>query len=410
MKILYITHYSSFYGANRSLFQLMKEIKEKGNEIAVLTPDDGEFYKACKKKGIICFASKFYNFLTNQKSKLKNIVKMQLNHYLFKKAFINIKKSFHPDIIHVNSSLSNIGVYLANRFNCKLVWHIREYGDVDYNLHYTYSLDKVLNIYEKANRIIFISNDLQRNYEIEKFKHKFPNSIVIYNGISNDYSIENNKDCDIINFLICGVISPQKNQIEVIKACKELLNRDVKNFRLYIVGDGPNEYVNSIKQYVEENSLQDYVIFVGYQKDVKPYLKLCHWGIMPSNREAFGRTTVEYGFAGLPVIANDSGANPEIIHNGINGYIYKHNDVDALCNLMEEAIMMKENEYKELSKSSKLEASKFSSTKNSQSIYEEYCKLLKIAGGGINSLLNLIFRRITSFIQNHCFQCRLEQF
>jgi glycosyltransferase involved in cell wall biosynthesis len=44
-------------------------------------------------------------------------------------------------------------------------------------------------------------------------------------------------------------------------------------------------------------------------------------GLMCSRDEAFGRVTIEFMLHKMPVIASNSGANPELVINRINGDI-----------------------------------------------------------------------------------------
>ena len=51
---------------------------------------------------------------------------------------------------------------------------------------------------------------------------------------------------------------------------------------------------------------------------------------MCSRSEGFGRVTAEYMMAELPVLASDTEANPELIREGIDGYLYKFNDIEDM--------------------------------------------------------------------------------
>lgn len=52
--------------------------------------------------------------------------------------------------------------------------------------------------------------------------------------------------------------------------------------------------------------------------------------IMPSRWEAFGLVAIEAMRAGVPVIASNRGALPEIVEDGVGGYIFDLDDPDAL--------------------------------------------------------------------------------
>ena len=78
--------------------------------------------------------------------------------------------------------------------------------------------------------------------------------------------------------------------------------------------------------------LEKNVRFLGYQKNFYEKLAGYDCGIMCSRSEGFGRVTVEYMMAGLPVLASDTGANAELIENGVTGLLYHFPDVENLKN------------------------------------------------------------------------------
>jgi len=60
-----------------------------------------------------------------------------------------------------------------------------------------------------------------------------------------------------------GTITPQKNQMESVKAVKELKN-EVPNIILLLVGPGNNDYETNIRNYIRENKLDNHVFFMGH--------------------------------------------------------------------------------------------------------------------------------------------------
>lgn len=89
-----------------------------------------------------------------------------------------------------------------------------------------------------------------------------------------------------------------------------------------------------LKEYAVSNGLSENIIFLGYSSNVNDILQNMHVGIMASKCEAFGRVTVEYMNASMPVIAADTGGSIEIVQNNISGYIYKQGDYIAMANII----------------------------------------------------------------------------
>ncbi len=103
-----------------------------------------------------------------------------------------------------------------------------------------------------------------------------------------------------------------------------------------IIGDGPNNELEEIKEYVEANNLTDYIHVKGYlpQKELTPYFKSANIGVsyvpMLSYYEYQTPTkTFEYLISGLPVIATGTYENRKIIKPW-SGVIIEDN-ADAFC-------------------------------------------------------------------------------
>ena len=60
-------------------------------------------------------------------------------------------------------------------------------------------------------------------------------------------------------------------------------------------------------------------------------MNFCHIGIVSSEYEAFGRVTIEYMLNGMIPIVSRSGANIEIVCDGVNGYLFELNDSKQLA-------------------------------------------------------------------------------
>ncbi|HKP12555.1 MAG TPA: glycosyltransferase family 4 protein, partial [Blastocatellia bacterium] len=57
----------------------------------------------------------------------------------------------------------------------------------------------------------------------------------------------------------------------------------------------------------------------------------CHVHVFPTLLEGFGRNLIEAMAAGLPVITTAHCAGPDLIEDGVNGFIVPIRDVDAIC-------------------------------------------------------------------------------
>jgi glycosyltransferase involved in cell wall biosynthesis len=102
-----------------------------------------------------------------------------------------------------------------------------------------------------------------------------------------------------------------------------------------VVGDalfGEQAYAAELKQMVLERGLAGRVHFLGHRGDVPKLMKAVDAMVHPSiDPEPFGRTLVEAMLAGVPVIATNAGAAPDILEGGKAGALVPPNDAPALA-------------------------------------------------------------------------------
>lgn len=376
MNVLFVTHYSDLYGANRSLLNLIIDLKERYNiNPFVLIPAKGEIEKELEIRGIPYIYSPYISWLSiNGNFKfVKAGIKYIINLCCYYLAFYRIKK-MSLDLIHTNSSATDIGDFLNVRMKTKHVWHVREFGEEDYNLTFSYGKKYVKKRFERADKIIFISKAVANKYQ--NFI-KSDNKIIVYNGINIEACEKKINFGDKIRFCIVGLIRSSKGQWDVVKAGKLLLDKGIENFEIHIIGSGDaTTYLSELENYVSKNDMERQVRFWGYRNDVMSILDKMDVGIMASNMEAFGRTTVEFMAKKMPVIGSASGGTLEIISNGIDGFFYEPENIDDLAGKMRMFIedrkmlaAMGENAYDK--------SLQFSRKVNTDNIFKVYSEIVK---------------------------------
>jgi glycosyltransferase involved in cell wall biosynthesis len=121
-----------------------------------------------------------------------------------------------------------------------------------------------------------------------------------------------------------------KGQHVILRALAEL-----PGVNCIIVGDalfGEDAYAAELKKMVAEFGLGDRVRFLGQRSDVPRLMRAVDVMLHPSiDPEPFGRTLVEAMLAGVPVIATNAGAAPDILDQGRAGILIAPNDPEALA-------------------------------------------------------------------------------
>ncbi|MFD2655397.1 N-acetyl-alpha-D-glucosaminyl L-malate synthase BshA [Gracilibacillus thailandensis] len=99
--------------------------------------------------------------------------------------------------------------------------------------------------------------------------------------------------------------------------------------RLLLIGDGP-EY-GRIYDLVRELQLDHVVHFLGKQKNIPCLLSIADIKLLLSEKESFGLVLLEAMACGVPCIGSNIGGIPEVIEDGVTGYIEELGDIDAFA-------------------------------------------------------------------------------
>lgn len=100
--------------------------------------------------------------------------------------------------------------------------------------------------------------------------------------------------------------------------------------KLLLVGDGP-EYKN-VYDLVHQMELQDQVIFLGRQDNIHDLIAISDLKLLLSSKESFGLVLLEAMVGGIPCIGTNTGGIPEVITDGVDGYICNIGDVEEIAN------------------------------------------------------------------------------
>ena len=109
--------------------------------------------------------------------------------------------------------------------------------------------------------------------------------------------------------LMLGRLHVDKGQRDVLRACALLKKRGIA-FHLKIAGAGPDE--EPLQDLRTELSLEEAVLFCGFQQDVRPLLAEADLGLLYSTHEAISNVVVEYLCAGLAVVTSRLPAMDEV--------------------------------------------------------------------------------------------------
>jgi N-acetyl-alpha-D-glucosaminyl L-malate synthase BshA len=99
--------------------------------------------------------------------------------------------------------------------------------------------------------------------------------------------------------------------------------------KLLLVGDGPERQKMEIQ--TRDLQLEQDVRFLGKLDAVEELLSVCDLFVMPSEKESFGLAALEAMACEVPVISSNTGGLPELVEQGINGFMSAVGDVEDMA-------------------------------------------------------------------------------
>ena len=100
--------------------------------------------------------------------------------------------------------------------------------------------------------------------------------------------------------------------------------------KLILVGHTEPELDPLLPETLHSVELDENIIEVGFQKDIRPYLALTNVFTFPSYREGFPNVVLQANAMGIPCIVSNINGSNEIIKEGNNGIIVPLKDVETL--------------------------------------------------------------------------------
>jgi glycosyltransferase involved in cell wall biosynthesis len=128
-----------------------------------------------------------------------------------------------------------------------------------------------------------------------------------------------------------GRMTGVKRTDDVLLALRGLRERGV-DACLLMVGDGPDR--EHVERRAKELGVVRHCFFLGYQDDVAAFLSAFDAFVLPSGNEGTPVSAIEALAAGRPVVATRVGGVPDVVREGVDGYLVEAGDVEALADAL----------------------------------------------------------------------------
>ena len=125
-----------------------------------------------------------------------------------------------------------------------------------------------------------------------------------------------------------GRMTAVKRTDDVLLAFRSLLARGV-DATLCLVGDGPDRA--QLERRAHELGVAKRCLFLGYQEDVGRFYAAMDAIVLPSANEGTPVSVIEALAAGRPAVATRVGGVPDVVEDGVDGFLVEPGDVEGLA-------------------------------------------------------------------------------
>ncbi len=336
-KILWLSHELDLGGANKCLAEQIKILKDAGYDVSVIVIRNDSFARAVANDVTAIHEVYFYPWVIDlgEKLKISFRIKRLLRNALAVVQIFKIIIKTRPDYVATNTTTIPVAAVAAKLSFKKHAWFIHEFSEEDHGYKIFCGFHRGARLINwLSHKIVFNSEAVKHKYinHVSKQKVFIAHNPVIIPGIDNLPVLKHESGSPTIKCIILGQIAPSKNQMEALMAFDILHKQFGIVPELKIVGNTVNfEYADKIRGFIAENGLSATVRIVDYTNDPFSLIREADVLLMCSRMEAFGRVTVEALKLGVPVIAGNTGGSPEILTDGVNGYLYKTGNPQSLA-------------------------------------------------------------------------------
>lgn len=160
-------------------------------------------------------------------------------------------------------------------------------------------------LYKKYNYTVCVSRDVKKSFD--RLLNGSLSSHVLYNTVDSELIIKQGRDMiaesvfsNEINVISVGRLINEKAFERLVVAQKRLFDEGIK-FHVYLLGTGYEE--QRLRQLVDDNNLNLYFHFLGFNTNPHKYVSKADFFICSSRREGFSTAVTEALILGVPVVS-----------------------------------------------------------------------------------------------------------
>lgn len=315
-------------GTEIATYNLADHLARRGHEVHVITSHDASLPELSEESGFTIHR------ITWPKIRFLGIVTF------WAKICLKIR-TIKPDILHAQSLLCGIPAVVAKK-SLKIPYVVWGQGsDIYLPDRFTRMTSK--SILQNADAVLALTEDMK-----QKIREICDKEIsVVPNGIDLErfkISSGDKKEGNAKAVIFIGRLHPVKGVQYLIEAMA-IVRQQMPDVKLVIVGDGVERA--RLEKLAERLNLNDCIQFTGQvpQESIPRLMHQADVFALSSLSESFGIVNLEAMAAGLPIVATNVGGIPDIVEEGVNGYLVNAKNPEEIAERV--VILLQDDEMRE---------------------------------------------------------------
>ena len=327
--VLYLHETSQLGGAENSLLQLVDGLDRTKYEPVFICPGEGAFADALDERRVKLYP---YDFPP---------VRMVVGVPRTLAVIREVMRTHNVGLIHAQSIRTDVYASLtARKTKLPVVWHLRNMmTDTD--------------LFDPERFLSFMPNAIICNSAAIAQRlvrgNRLPAKVrVVYNGVDTTVfhpalsGTKVREEFGITEDEVVVGMASRFNRIkghetffEAVRLLCTSVHNPAANVRFFIAGGAVFERDKAreteIQKIIARLPGRERIILSGFRSDMPEVYAAMDMLVLASQTEACGRVLIEAMACGKPVIATSSGGTPEIVEDGISGFLFSPDDAPALA-------------------------------------------------------------------------------
>lgn len=244
-------------------------------------------------------------------------------------------RSNRIDVVFVYDKFGILMTPVFFALGVKVLYSERNSGEV-FQKHWLYRF-----LFRRFKPILTCNSDFAKTVmeQAIRLPVKKINNVV---DVPQSYDSKKDQDADVLNILVSARLSPEKNQLIVVKALESL--KIDKKVIVNFAGNVQDEsYAALVREKIENNSNENVSYnFLGYVKDKESLYAFCDCVILPSLTEGTPNVVLESFARRVPVLASDIPQNRVLFRN--KGFLFDPSSARSLVLAFEKFLAMEEGQ------------------------------------------------------------------